>query len=131
MNDPAVVASEWESRLYRAMIDCDEEQLEVLLADDLVYIHSTGVAETKSEYLAGVLRGLYDYGAVGAHSVRTLDDDGYVIRNGIVEMTVGERGAPRGLVELLHTFVWRVGVERWQLVLRQGTRIPHTDTASA
>ncbi len=49
-----------EGELYRAMIARDDSLLPELLADDLVYIHSNGVSETKQAYLASVAAGLYD-----------------------------------------------------------------------
>ena len=53
-----------EQALYRAMIEQDFAALDAILADDVVYIHSTAVAETKDGYLAGVRNGLYDYGSI-------------------------------------------------------------------
>ena len=44
---------EAERDLYRAMIAQDFAALERILAPDLVYVHSTAVAETKQEYLQG------------------------------------------------------------------------------
>ena len=36
-----------EQALYRAMIEQDFAALDAILSDDVVYIHSTAVAETK------------------------------------------------------------------------------------
>ncbi|TMI03568.1 MAG: nuclear transport factor 2 family protein, partial [Betaproteobacteria bacterium] len=59
-----------ERALYRAMIAKDFAALQRILAPDLVYAHSTAVAETKQEYLAGVAAGLYDYESIVSHDVR-------------------------------------------------------------
>jgi hypothetical protein len=122
--DVAALAADWEHRLYDAMVALDYDRLDALLADDVVYIHSTGVAESKAEYFAGLRTGLYDYEAVETRSARTYADGNYVVRNGTVEMTVGERGKPRNRLRLLHTFMWRVEGQTWRLVIRQATRIP-------
>ena len=45
---------ESESALYRAQIAGSVDQIEPFLSADLVYVHSTGVAESKEEDLAGV-----------------------------------------------------------------------------
>ncbi|MFC7398114.1 nuclear transport factor 2 family protein [Chelatococcus sp. GCM10030263] len=122
--DMAATAAVWERRLYDAMVALDYDRLDALLADDVVYIHSTGVAESKAEYFAGLRQGLYDYETVETRSARTYADGRYVVRNGIVEMAVGERGKARNRLALLHTFVWRVEGANWRLVIRQATRIP-------
>ena len=43
-----------EERRYRAMCEADAATLEKLLADTLVYTHSTGAADGKAAYIAGV-----------------------------------------------------------------------------
>jgi len=113
---------EAEYALYRAMIAQDFATLRVLLADDLVYIHSTAVSESKEEYLAGVAAGLYDYGAIETKHARNWIHGDVVIRTGLVRMVVGERGKPKDDINLLFTFVWRRESSAWRLVLRQATR---------
>jgi len=122
--DVAATAADWERKLYDAMLALDYDRLDALLNDDLVYIHSTGAAENKAEYFAGLRKGLYDYGPIETLSARTYADGRYVVRHGIVEMTVGERGKPRNRLRLLHTFVWTVEADTWRLSIRQATRIP-------
>jgi hypothetical protein len=53
-----------EDALYAAMIALDYAALDDLLSDDLSYVHSTGVVESKPAYLAALRRGLYEYGAI-------------------------------------------------------------------
>ena len=113
---------EAEYALYRTMIAQDFATLRVLLADDLVYIHSTAVSESKEEYLAGVAAGLYDYGAIETKHARNWIHGDVVIRTGLVRMVVGERGKPKDDINLLFTFVWRRESSAWRLVLRQATR---------
>jgi ketosteroid isomerase-like protein len=112
-----------ELALYRAMIAQDFAALRELLADDLVYIHSTAVSESKDEYLAGVAAGLYDYGSIETRHARSWTHGDAVIRTGLVNMVVGERGKPKDDTNLLFTLVWRREVGRWRLVLRQATRV--------
>ena len=49
------------SALYRAMLAHDLTALDALLAETCVYIHSTGVVEDKTAFVAGVRDGLYEY----------------------------------------------------------------------
>jgi ketosteroid isomerase-like protein len=113
-----------EAALYRAMIAKDFPALEKVLSVDLVYMHSTGVAETKAEYLAGVARGLYDYEAINSRDATIRGHGDVAIMHGIVDMSVSETGKPRDLIHLLFTLVWVRESGTWRLSLRQATRIP-------
>src|SRR4051794_21690731 len=50
-----------EDLRYQAMIDADLPELDRLLADQVSYAHSSGVRDTKAEYLQKVRTGYYDY----------------------------------------------------------------------
>ncbi len=45
----------------RAMINVDAEALGRLLADDLVWTHSSGTTETKTEFIAAIVEGRVAY----------------------------------------------------------------------
>ncbi len=113
-----------ERALYRAMIAQDFEQLEALLADDLSYVHSTGVLESKRGYLAGVANGLYEYEHIESHDVVTSNHGDIAVQTGTVEMSVGARGQPKDVLRLIFTLLWTQRAGRWQLSRRQTTRIP-------
>ena len=112
-----------EQALYRAMIAQDFAALDALLADDVVYIHSTAVAEDKQGYLAGVRNGLYDYGAIESSDVSTRTCGDVAIQIGTVVMSVAARGQPRAPITLLFTLVWKREQQRWRLWQRQATRV--------
>ncbi len=113
-----------EQALYRAMIAQDFAALDALLADNLVYIHSTAVAEDKRGYLAGVRNGLYDYGAIKSRDVTIRHCGDVAIQTGIVTMSVAARGEAKVPTTLLFTLVWKREPEGWRLWQRQATRIP-------
>lgn len=119
--DDAIVAA--EQALYRAMIAQDFAALRGLIAEDCVYIHSTAVSESKQQYLDGVAAGLYDYGSIKTVDARNWRDGDTVIRTGLTNMVVGERGKPKDDTNLLCTTVWRREPAGWRLVLRQATRV--------
>ena len=112
-----------EQALYRAMIAQDFDALRAILADDVVYIHSTAVSESKEAYLAGVAAGLYDYGAIETVHARNWIDGDTLVRTGLTRMLVGERGKPKDNTNLLCTTVWRRERDGWRLVLRHATRV--------
>jgi len=115
---------EAERDLYRAMIAQDFAAMERILSPDLVYVHSTAVAETKQEYLQGVAKGLYEYEDIttrGTH-VRVRGDIALV--DGICDMKVGKGRQPKDLIHLLFVLVWVRDGAAWRLEHRHATRIP-------
>jgi ketosteroid isomerase-like protein len=112
-----------EQALYRAMIAQDFAALDALLADDVLYIHSTAVAEDKEGYLAGVRNGLYDYGAIESKQVTVRTCGDVAIQTGTVVMSVAARGAVKAPISLLFTLVWKREQHGWRLWQRQATRM--------
>jgi uncharacterized protein (TIGR02246 family) len=110
--------------LYRAMLAHDLVALDRLLTEDTVYIHSTGVAETKAQYLNGVRDRAYEY-----HRLRPVTEQ---IRQSGELATVyaeldfmgGARGERHPPIRLLTTLVWVRADGAWRMAIRQATRIP-------
>src|SRR5438093_13149688 len=95
-----------------------------MLGANLVYIHSTGIAETRGQYLDGVANRLYEYGEIASRDTRVQVFDDVAIMNGVVAMTVSAHGAPKVLIHLLFCLVWIREEGAWRLDFRQATRIP-------
>lgn len=112
-----------ERELYRAQIDGVVERIEPFLSADLRYLHSTGVAETRGEYLAGVADRLYEYGRIESRAVRLNVSEDLAIQDGLVDMTVSAHGARKTLIHLLFCLVWRREGAQWKLLYRQATRV--------
>jgi len=113
-----------ERALYAAQIAGSVEEIRPLLSADLAYLHSTGVAESRDEYLAGITNRLYEYGEITTRERRIQRFPGVAIVNGVVDMTVSARGAPKQLIRLLFCLVWIREEEAWRLSFRQATRVP-------
>jgi hypothetical protein len=125
--DDAVVRREIEAverRLYDAQVASDVAAIAPLLSADLRYLHSTGVGESKAEYLAGVEGRLYEYGRIQSRGVALEVAPRLAIQHGVVDMTVSAHGAPKSLIHLLFCLVWRYEAGQWRLLYRQATRIP-------
>jgi hypothetical protein len=120
---PAAAIGEAEQALYRAMIERDFAALDRLLSPALRYVHSTGVAEGKAQYLEGVANGLYEYGSIASRDVQIRLSDNVAVSTGIVDMSVGARGEPKRMTPLLFVLVWTRKDGAWQLDYRQATRI--------
>ena len=113
-----------ERALYRAMVDKDFALLERILSPDLVYAHSTAVAETKQEYLAGVAAGLYDYESIVSHDPHVRVHAPVALIDGVCDMRVGAMGQPKDLIHLLYVLVWVKAGSAWRLEHRHAIRIP-------
>ena len=119
----AAQIAELEQRLYRAQVAGSAADIEPMLSSDLRYLHSTGEAETRAEYLKGVRDLLYEYGEITSRKVRLNVSEDLAIQDGIVDMTVSAKGAPKKLIHLLFCLVWRREGANWKLLYRQATRI--------
>lgn len=113
-----------EHALYRAQVAHDRDTLRALLAPELVYVHSTAVAETREEYLDGIAQGLYEYQDIASHDVRVRIYNDAALVDGICDMQVGAMGGPAALLHLLFVlaFVRRDG--KWLLAHRHAVRMP-------
>jgi ketosteroid isomerase-like protein len=111
-----------EQALYRAMIDRDFAALRRLLAEDLVYVHSTAVAETREAYLAGVADGLYEYEAIASREVRVRVHGSVALQDGVCDMRVGAKGRPAELIRLVFLLAWVREDGGWRLAHRHATR---------
>jgi ketosteroid isomerase-like protein len=111
-----------EQALYRAMIAQDIGALDTMLADDVVYIHSTAVAETKDGYFAGIRAGVYEYGESTSSDVTVRCHGNVAIQTGTVRMSVSARNQPQTPITLLFTLVWRHEQQGWRLWQRHATR---------
>src|ERR1700761_1919019 len=123
MPDTESVANR-EAELYQAMLAFDYAALDRLLSDEVRYIHSTGVVETKAEYFAGMRAGLYEYGDIRILSGDTRVFGAAAMTAGGREGGVGAHGSAKGTIRLQHVLVWQLESGTWRLLLRQATRLP-------
>jgi hypothetical protein len=113
-----------EHQLYRAQVAGSVTEIAPILSASLRYLHSTGVAESRDEYLGGVADRLYEYGHIESRDVRLNVSEDLAVQDGIVDMTVSAKGAPKALIHLLFCLAWRREGAQWKLLYRQATRLP-------
>ena len=88
MNDPqSIEISESENKRYGALINADKELLEDLIHDNLIYIHSNGVKESKHEFISNIISKKYRYLNMkrANEEVRTIGDFGILTGIGFFE----------------------------------------------
>ena len=105
-----------------ALLAADTNAMRTLLADDLRYIHSTGLVETKTTHIGSFVNGLRYERFVTSNLV------GHVITPDVVVITgsIDQRKGPAGRMadnKMIFTAVWRKTDGAWKLAAMQ-TVIP-------
>lgn len=118
------LASDCEEKRWELMLDADTQALSALLADDLQFIHSSGLKDSKEPYLDTIRTGIVIYRSASSRieTVIPLGDQAF-IASGVVTMKATVRGTDRDLHSLF-TVVWRRERDTWQLVSHQTTAVP-------
>jgi hypothetical protein len=113
-----------EDRRYAALLGPDLPTLERLFHDRLSYAHSSGVRDTKAEYLAKIESGYYDY-TRSEHPVERVDVVGdTAVVSGRMTADLLVQGRPKSL-DVLALAVWTRDTGEWQLLAYASTPIPH------
>ena len=118
-----LLALEQERR--RALVEEDYSRVAELFADDLVYVHTTGLVQGKADYLEyaksavqylDIERGQLQIRFYGEH---------LAVMTGTQCNTLRKRGADQSIRgEGFATQVWAFGAEGWQISSFHGTRAP-------
>lgn len=112
-----------EDDRFRAQVRKDTETLSELLSEDLVYIHSNGLVESKSDFLKSIATGKIVYQEMKAAGERSFRYLGRVaIGTGIVNVKGLFDGTPFD-IQLRYTSVYHKQKNRWWLVSWQSTKI--------
>jgi hypothetical protein len=110
-----------EARRYAAMVAANREALEPLLSDDLSYIHSNGIRETKAQFLDAVQAGDIRYTSIQPTETLVRDEGRWAMLTGVVRMTVVLGGKEQS-ARLFYTAIYERTRPGWQLVSWQTTR---------
>jgi ketosteroid isomerase-like protein len=112
-----------EDARYAAMLGKDIPVLERLLDDKLVYMHSTGVADTKSSYIEGLRTGVWDYRGIDRTELRYQTDGDIVLVFGKLAIRMITRGVHKAF-ESRALAVWVRKPDGWHLLAVQSGAIP-------
>ena len=109
-----------EDRRYDALLGADLPTLERLFHDRLSYAHSSGVRETKAEYLGKIRDGYYDYQRID-HPVERVEVVGdTVVVVGLMTADLTVDGTPK-TIDNLGLAVWTRATGNWQLLAYAAT----------
>jgi ketosteroid isomerase-like protein len=113
-----------EDARFAAMVGKDVETLDRLLDDKLIYMHSTGIADTRASYLEGLRTGVWDYQSVDRTDQR-IQVDGDVV---LVFCKMSIRLISRGVFRAFDSralAVWVRKPDGWRLLAVQSGTIPN------
>ena len=114
---------ELENQRIAAMIAGDEATLDAILADDLIYTHSTARVETKAEFIGNVASGRTRYVSFERDDVNIQDCGGTAVVTGHAKLHVAiEDQNLKFQVRFLDVYCRFNG--NWQMVAWQSTKIP-------
>ena len=112
-----------EDRRYDALFGPDLPALERLFHDRLSYAHSSGVRDTKAEYLAKIESGYYIYRRMD-HPVERVDVVGdTVVVVGRMTADLDVAGTPK-TIDNLALAVWTKDGGEWRLLAYASTPLP-------
>ena len=114
---------ETERARFAAMTQPDLAALERMLGDDLVYCHSDGVCETKTEFLQTIRTGRIRYRAIEVLDLKPRVLGDAILVNGSVAIE-GVMGGQTRQLRISFTDVYARREGRWQLIAWQSTPLP-------
>ncbi|MES2412712.1 MAG: nuclear transport factor 2 family protein [Pseudomonadota bacterium] len=121
-NESSLLAAEEARR--QAMVANDIPKLELLLADGLVYVHSTGGVDSKQGYIDKLKAGSLQYKTVEFNDVsaKVIGTVG-LLRAAMRAVITGKDGMQRNVINT-YLGVWEHGPSGWQLLMVQGSAVP-------
>ena len=120
-NGQAVI--DLDKKRMQAMARKDVATLQSVLADDLIYTHSSARLDTKRSLIDAMVSGKTVYTAVEPSEVKAHDLGDTVVLTGVAQIKVTANGTPNAFgVRFTDVYARRDG--RWQMVTWQSTRLP-------
>ena len=112
-----------DERRFEAMRREDWNALDLALADDLTYVHSTARLESKAEHIGNLRAGKPHYRGIAPRERKARVHGDLGIVNGVSEMHVERDGKEqRFTVRYLAVYAKTLGM--WRMIAWQSTRVP-------
>jgi uncharacterized protein (TIGR02246 family) len=120
-SEQAVLAA--QDRRIAATISGDVAALSGLMTDDLTYTHSSGVEESRAEFLDALKSGKYVYREIAAPGRRVRVHGDAAVVSGPCHVVI-EPGGKRTEIDLYFTELYVKEGGRWRMALWHSTRLP-------
>ena len=111
-----------EQQRFDLMVKRDTVALRPMLHDELLYIHSNALQETKSAHLTAISTGRLAYASMVRETADVRHYGKTALTNGVVRVKGVINGTPFE-VRLLYTAIYRKQHGRWLLLNWQSTKI--------
>jgi hypothetical protein len=108
-----------ENRRIEAMTSGDVKALGEILADDLIYTHTTARLDTKASFIEAITSGRSNYKSVERKDVEVRDLGDTAVVTGHAKFHVGDNKFEARFIDV---YAKRNGA--WQMVAWQSTRLP-------
>ena len=108
-----------ENRRIEAMTKGDIQALQEILADDLIYTHTTARIDTKASFIDAISSGRSNYRSVERKDVKVRQFGDSAVVTGHAKVHVGDN---KFEIRYIDVYAKRDGV--WQMVAWQSTRLP-------
>jgi ketosteroid isomerase-like protein len=113
-----------ERKRFAAQVSKDFDFLEKVLADDLVYTHSSGKQDNKTSYIASIKEGRSVYDKIDVEEFIVRDYGKAAVVNGVVMITQHSTDGKPILLHLRFTVVYtKNGKKGWQLNTWQSLKL--------
>ena len=123
MADNRQMIIDLDKKRMSAMAQKDVATLNALLADDLVYTHSSARLDTKQSLIGNMESGATVYTAVEPSKVVAQDLGSAVVLTGEAQIKVTSNGTPNAF-GVRFTLVYANRGGKWQMTTWQSTRLP-------
>ena len=110
-----------ERRRFDAQVSKDYAVLDKLLADDLIYAHSSGATDTKQSYIQSIRDGKSNYGSVDVLEQKVRVYGNTAVVKGVCQI---KNTPPAADLKLSYTDVYVKKAGQWQMVTWQSLKIP-------
>ena len=114
---------ELDAERFAAMVKGDAAALDGLLADDLVYTHSSGKVDSKASFLDDIKGGQLHYKVIRPEDPKLTVYGDTAVTTGLAAFEVNNHGQELNM-KLRYTDVWVKRGGKWQMVAWQSTRLP-------
>jgi ketosteroid isomerase-like protein len=123
MADNAQMIIELDRKRMTAMAEKDIATLNAVLADDLIYTHSSARLDTKQSLIGNMESGATVYNSVEPSDVKAQDLGSAVVLTGVARIRVTSGGKTNAFgVRFTDVYANKGG--KWQMVTWQSTRLP-------
>jgi ketosteroid isomerase-like protein len=115
-----------------ASIAADAAKVSALMADDAIFVHGSGAAQSKAEYINSLTTGQLKVSTYQMTDGKVVFFDGGAVVSGPTDIGLMlPGGAPPRMLHLRISTVWLAKPSGWQVVLNQGTPIAGPPPAPA